>query len=114
MPECVNEWLRGVCATTEGPERKMNVERAAEIAQEALIWLASEPDLMGRFLAASGAGPGDLRAGAQDPAFLGFVLDFLLTADDLVMAFARETGMDPDLPGRARGLLPGGSLPNWT
>jgi hypothetical protein len=92
----------------------MNIERAAGVGQAALIWLADRPELFGRFLDASGAAPQEIRAQAEDPEFLGFVLDFLLAADATVLAFAAETGLAPDAPARARALLPGGALPNWT
>lgn len=92
----------------------MNAERAAEIAQEALVWLAGQPELIVRFLGATGAGPGDLRARAADPEFLGFVLDFLLGADETVLGFAAEAGLAPEAVARARALLPGGDLPHWT
>lgn len=92
----------------------MNAEAAASMAQDALIWLASQPDLLGQFLAASGAGPADMRRRADDPEFLGFVLDFLLGSDDLLRSFAAEAGIAPDAPMRARAALPGGAVPDWT
>jgi hypothetical protein len=96
----------------------MNAEAAASMAQDALIWLAGQPDLLGQFLAASGAGSGagraDMRRLADDPEFLGFVLDFLLGSDDLLRSFAAEAGIAPDAPMRARAALPGGAVPDWT
>lgn len=87
---------------------------AEALALRALGWMASDPDLTGRFLAAAGAGPGELRARAADPEFLGFVLDFLLGDEPALVAFARAERISPDLPLRARAALPGGDLPNWT
>ncbi len=92
----------------------MKTEQATALAQEALIWLAGRPEALEGFLAASGAGPDDLRAGAADPEFLGFVLDHLLQSEDLVIAFARDAGVPPDRPARARAALPGGYVPDWT
>jgi hypothetical protein len=92
----------------------MNAEAAASMAQDALIWLAGQPDLLGQFLSASGAGPADMRRLADDPEFLGFVLDFLLGSDDLLRSFAAEAGIAPDAPMRARAALPGGTVPDWT
>jgi hypothetical protein len=89
-------------------------DRAAAIGQEALIWLAGEPEALSRFLALSGLGPADLRAGASDPEFLGFVLDFLLGNDAEVLAFATDAGLPPDMVMRARAALPGGDAPSWT
>lgn len=94
-----------------GPVRQAEAEA---LAVRALAWMAADPDLTGRFLAAAGAGPADLRARAADPEFLGFVLDFVLADEQALLAFARIEGLDPELPLRARAALPGGDLPNWT
>ncbi len=92
----------------------MNSDRAVELATDGLIWLAGRPEDMARFLAATGAGPADLRRRAGDPEFLGFVLDFLLGDEDLVREFAGAAGLGPEDALRARMVLPGGALPNWT
>jgi len=92
----------------------MQTVRAIGIAQEALVWLAGRPEDLARFLAASGAGPAELRGRSADPEFLGFVLDFLLEGDAAVLAFAAAAGLPPDAPGRARAALPGGNAPDWT
>ena len=96
---------------------KLGRDKAAEavgLAVKALVWIASDEDLSGAFLAAAGADPGDLRARAADPEFLGFVLDFLLSDEAALVAFADAHGISPDSPMRARTALPGGDLPNWT
>lgn len=92
----------------------MGPEGAADLARGALIWLAGEPEALGAFLGASGLDPADLRGRAGDPEFLGFVLDFLLGDEAMLLAFCGETGTPPTAPARARALLPGGDLPNWT
>jgi Protein of unknown function (DUF3572) len=92
----------------------MRTENAAEIAQEALIWLAGQPEALGGFLAASGIAPDELRRRAAEPEFLGFVLDFLLGDENAVLAFAATAGLPPDAPRRARAALPGGDAPDWT
>lgn len=92
----------------------MKREQAIEIGQQALVWLAGEPEALGAFLAASGAGPADVRARASEPEFLGFVLDHLLQSDALVLGFARDAGLAPETPARARAALPGGYAPDWT
>lgn len=88
--------------------------QAEALAARALVWMAGDAALIGRFLAATGAGPADLRARAAEPEFLGFVLDFLLTDEAALVAFAAAAGIRPDQPMRARAALPGGALPNWT
>ena len=88
--------------------------QAEALAVRALGWMAADPDLIGGFLASAGAGPADLRARAAEPEFLGFVLDFLLSNETALIAFAGAENIPPDLPMRARAALPGGDLPNWT
>ncbi len=42
------------------------------------------------------------------------MLDFLLSDEATLMAFAQDAGVSPDRPLRARAALPGGELPHWT
>jgi hypothetical protein len=100
----------------EGAMRAEPIARpqAEALAVQALTWMADDPDLIGKFLAATGAGPADLRARAAEPEFLGFVLDFLLSDEAALVTFATVANIRPDLPMRARASLPGGDLPNWT
>ena len=88
--------------------------QAEALAVQALVWMAGDADLVGRFLAATGAGPADLRARAAEPEFLGVVLDFLLSDEAALVAFAAAENIRPELPMRARAALPGGELPHWT
>ncbi|MEO1531616.1 MAG: DUF3572 domain-containing protein [Pseudomonadota bacterium] len=92
----------------------MTPDAAEALAAEALAWMAGDQDLIGSFLAASGAAPGDLASVASEPAFLGFVLDFLLGDDETVTAFAQATNRSPESVIRARAALPGGMTPEWT
>ncbi len=87
---------------------------AETLAARALAWMAGERELFARFLALSGAGPDALRARAHEPEFLGFVLDFLLTDEAALTAFAAAQGARPERVARARAALPGGDLPEWT
>ena len=88
--------------------------QAEALAVQALVWMAGDAELVGRFLAATGAGPADLRARAAEPEFLGFVLDFLLSDEAALVAFAAAERIPPEAPMRARAALPGGALPHWT
>jgi hypothetical protein len=92
----------------------MQTEEALEIAQDALIWLAARPDDLARFLAFGGARQDEIRGRSDDPEFLGFVLDFLLESDTVVQAFTAAADLPSDAPLRARAILPGGSVPDWT
>ncbi len=88
--------------------QRLTREGAEALALQALAFIAGDEDRLGRFLAASGFGPAELRARVSDPTTLGFVLDFLLGDEEAVIAFAAEQQIDPALPARARALLPGG------
>lgn len=81
-------------------------ERAEAIAAEALVFIAEEPERLGRFIALAGLSPDELRKQVQAPAFLGGVLDFLLGEEALVLAFAERLNVPPKTPGQARRLLP--------
>lgn len=92
----------------------LNEDGAQNLALKGLMWIAADTERCGHFLGATGAAPNDLRARASEPEFLGFVLDFILMDDASVLEFFAEAGCTPDAPMRARALLPGGDLPNWT
>jgi hypothetical protein len=89
-------------------------ESAETLALRVLGFLAGQENLLSVFLEASGCGAADLAEAAQDPQFLSAVLDFLLMEDRWVLDFAGFEGISPEAVLRARALLPGGDLPNWT
>jgi hypothetical protein len=88
---------------TDGTQR----EAAEALAVAALAYLAAEPEQLGRFLAASGIGPERIREAARDPGFLAGVLDHFSADEPLLIAFARERGLDPAEIERARAALTG-------
>ena len=93
----------------------MHGQEAAEaLALRILVWTLDDDDRRGAFMAATGAAPADLAAGARDPAFLGAVLDFLLSDEARVIAFCTAENLAFDRPMRARMALPGGDLPHRT
>ncbi|PIB25098.1 hypothetical protein BFP76_04270 [Amylibacter kogurei] len=92
----------------------MNKDRAETIALQCLEWLVGNDELLPVFLGATGASAQDLRDGADQPAFLGAVLDFLLMDDNFVRDFCMAQNLEPELPFMARQMLPGGDIPNWT
>lgn len=95
----------------------MKDEQARAIGEDALIWLAGQTDVLEAFLAASGAAPESLRGQAADADFLAAVIDFLLSADETVIAMADAGGRRPEALAadlmRARAVL-GGAVPGWT
>jgi|SRR5687768_7268565 Protein of unknown function (DUF3572) len=82
-------------------------EAAEALAIAGLAYLAAEPEQLGRFLAATGIGPERIREAARDPAFLAGVLDHFSGDEPLLLAFARERGLDPAEIERARLALGG-------
>jgi len=92
----------------------MSPKRAEEIAVSALIWLASNEELLPLFLGASGASADDLREQAESPAFLASVLEFLTMDDSWVVSFCDAEGLSYEDPLRARYALPGAEAVNWT
>jgi len=91
-----------------------SVEAAETIALQALSWLAGHDELMPVFLGATGASIDDLKSGANDPAFLGSVLDFITMDDQWVVEFCDLHKLDYTTPMMARQALPGGGQVHWT
>lgn len=92
----------------------MSPERAEQIGVAALVWLAANEELFPVFLGSCGATADTLREQAENPAFLGSVLEFLTMDDAWVMAFCDVEGMKYDDPLRARYALPGSEHVHWT
>jgi hypothetical protein len=65
---------------------------ADQIAIDALGYIASEPDLMQRFLDLTGIEADGIRQAAGQPSFFVGVLDFLLANENDVVAFSHATG----------------------
>jgi hypothetical protein len=82
---------------------------AEETAIAVLVWLAGEPELMGRFLALTGLEASNLRDAAQEPGFLGGVLGFLMNHEPTLMDFCAATGTKPETVTRAFQALGGAS-----
>jgi len=89
-------------------------EYAQSLALRALAALANDEELKGRFLSASGLNSDNITDRAQDPEFLGFVLDFLMEGDDVLLSIAATLGESPEVFVEARAHLPGGDTPHWT
>jgi len=80
-------------------------QAAETLAVAALTFLASEPEHLGGFLAATGVGPDQIRNAARDPSFLSGVLDHVSGNEPLLIAFAQHQGIDPTEVERARVAL---------
>jgi hypothetical protein len=86
---------------------KLQPVEAENVAIQALSFLAADPARLGRFLAATGIGPADIRAAAREPSFLAGVLDHLADDESAMLAFAQDTGLPVELIVRARAMLSG-------
>ena len=95
-------------------QHMVNRDQATVTGLQALSHIAADPDLFGMFLDQAGTNAADIRAQATDPAFLGFVLDFLMQDDARVIGFAGAIGIAPEDIARVRQALPGGDVPEWT
>lgn len=92
----------------------MTPQQAEILALQALTWLAGQDEIFHTFLGASGAAPQDLAARANEPQFLGMVMDFVLQEDEWVLEFARQAGIAPQQVMVVRQALPGGQEWHWT
>ena len=83
----------------------MDADLAEEIAVSALGFLAADIQRLGRFLALTGIGPGELRAEARTPRVLAAVLEHLLQDESLLLVFAAGNGIAPNLVAPAHAVL---------
>jgi hypothetical protein len=82
-------------------------EIAENLAIQALSFLASDPERLGRFLAVTGIGPEAIRKAAADPAFLAGVLDHVVSDEPLLVAVAEFAGVTPQTVETAQATLSG-------
>jgi hypothetical protein len=90
----------------------MDRARAEAIAIEALSFLARSPERLARFLDISGLRPDTLRTAAQSGGFFAGLMDYLVSDEELLVAFAGEIGARPESVMEARRLLSPTELPD--
>ncbi|MEF2072414.1 DUF3572 domain-containing protein [Consotaella aegiceratis] len=83
-------------------------EEAELVGVRALQFVASDPQLLGRFLALSGLEADQLRARVREPGFFAGLLDFLLNHEPTLLAFSADAAIDPQVVRRARAALADG------
>lgn len=83
------------------PRKTQSLAAPDETAAAILQWLASEPDMLGRFLALSGVQPGQMRAAMQDPGFLAGMVDFVMGHEPTLMSFCEASQWQPEAVVRA-------------
>jgi Protein of unknown function (DUF3572) len=86
---------------------RINIEESETIAIQALGFLASEADRLGRFLAVTGLGPENLRAAATEPGFFAQVLSYIAQDESMLLAFAANSGITPEAVSAAHLALAG-------
>ena len=82
-------------------------EVAEAVAIQALTFIASDPERLGRFLAVTGIGPAEIRAASAEPGFMTGVLEYLISDETLLTTFAAEAGLRPHDPVKALVALGG-------
>ena len=85
----------------------LNAADASIIALNLIAYIASDEDRLERFLGLSGISLNDLQSSAASPEFQGFILDYALQDESLIIAFAESCSMKPETLQRARFALPG-------
>lgn len=93
--------------------KPLDRERAETIALAALAFLAEDAGRLGRFLALTGIGPGELRAGAGQPQVMAAVLDHLLSDEGQLLAFAANAGLPVQMVAMARQVIDGRREDAW-
>lgn len=83
-----------------------NVEDAQAIAFQAIAFIASDEELLSRFVALTGCGQDEILSRIGEDSFLGGVLDFILADEPTLISFAETTGLAPETPMAARARLP--------
>ena len=83
----------------------MDRARAEAMAVEALGFLGGSPERLIRFLDVSGLRPDTLRAAAAEPGFFAGLMDYLVSDEELLLAFAGEIGASPESVMQARHVL---------
>ncbi|WP_318761543.1 DUF3572 domain-containing protein [Aminobacter niigataensis] len=86
-----------------------NQESAEALAVQALAFVASDPELLPRFLAITGIEAQQIRRAAQEPGFLAGVLQFILAHEPTLLRFSQEAGIAPAEVGIAARALPLGN-----
>lgn len=79
------------------------------IALKLMAFIAEDDERMERFASLSGMSLGDLKEGAENPVFLGFLLDYAMQDEALILSFAENNQISPQSLASARRQLPGAS-----
>lgn len=83
-------------------------QQAEQVAVEALAFLASDPELLPRFLALSGIEANQIRQAALEPGFLAGVLAFFLAHEPSLLTLSKALNVEPEAILAAHRGLPSG------
>jgi hypothetical protein len=84
-----------------------NSSEASDIALNLIAFVASDEERFERFCALSGLLESEVKERLTDPAFLGFVFDYALQDEAMLLAFAAEHNIKPERFMTLRRTLPG-------
>jgi Protein of unknown function (DUF3572) len=84
-----------------------NASEASSITLNLITFIVSEEERLERFLALSGMSLMDIKNGAANPEFQGFMLDYALQDEKLVVDFSSSCGIKAESLQLARLALPG-------
>ncbi len=85
------------------PRNELSQKAAENVAIQALTYLASDPERLGRFLALSGLDHASIRAASAEPGFLGGVLEHIVGDEQLLVEFAEFAELNPARSGPGAG-----------
>ena len=88
-------------------------DHALTLGLQALTFVLSRDSLLAAFTNLSGISGAEIKSQATEPAFLGAVLDFLLSREAALMDFCAEENIKPDSVLRLRAEMPGGPAGLW-
>lgn len=96
----------------------MQITNAQDIAGDVLLWLCAQEELLGVFLAATGADVAELtlglRSGVPDSGLATAALDFVLMRDQTVLDAAEALDLAPERLAMASAMLAGEAGMHWT
>lgn len=84
-----------------------SIDESSIIALKLISFIASEENRCERFSALTGMTLQDLKEGAKKPEFQGFVLEYALQDESLILEFAAMENLSPLTLVAARHKLPG-------
>jgi hypothetical protein len=88
-------------------QQSVNPEFSRLLAASALAFVAADPDRLLRFVDLTVLGPHNLRKAAEDPAFCGSVLEYMLADEGLLLLFASQSELKPETVAMAHRALVG-------